>query len=299
MPPRAAALQGAREIGFTVLSISVSLVAVFLPILLMGGIVGRLFREFAAVLSVAIVISLVVSLTTTPMMCGALLRPRRPTAPERRRGPARSRARRHGERLPPRPRLGAAAPALDAGASRCSPWRSTCSLFAVVPKGFFPQQDTGRLAGGIQAAQDISFQAMSEKLRDGGRRRSRANPTSRACSASPAAAAVAAAAPQHRRASSSTLTPPETRSADRRRGARAAARPAGAASRARRRSSSRCRTCASAGGPATRSTSTRCRPAAWTSSPTRAPRCSRSSAACRSSSTSAATSRTAASRRRW
>src|SRR5262249_44804743 len=74
MAPRAAALQGAREIGFTVLSISVSLVAVFLPILLMGGIIGRLFREFAAVLTAAIVISLVVSLTTTPMMCGALLR---------------------------------------------------------------------------------------------------------------------------------------------------------------------------------------------------------------------------------
>ncbi len=76
MPPFAAALQGAREVGFTVLSMSLSLIAVFIPILLMGGIVGRLFREFAVTLSVAILVSLVVSLTTTPMMCARLLRPR-------------------------------------------------------------------------------------------------------------------------------------------------------------------------------------------------------------------------------
>ena len=75
MPPHEAALQGAREVGFTVLSMSLSLIAVFIPILLMGGIVGRLFREFAVTLSVAILVSLVVSLTTTPMMCARLLRP--------------------------------------------------------------------------------------------------------------------------------------------------------------------------------------------------------------------------------
>src|SRR5207247_4183848 len=78
MTPLEAALKGAREVGFTVLSISISLVAVFLPILLMGGIVGRLFREFAVVLSTAILVSLVVSLTTTPMMCARLLRHQKP-----------------------------------------------------------------------------------------------------------------------------------------------------------------------------------------------------------------------------
>src|SRR5205085_6753532 len=79
MPRRLAALRGAREVGFTVLSMSISLVAVFLPILLMGGIIGRLFREFAVVLSVAVLISLVVSLTATPMMCALLLRSREET----------------------------------------------------------------------------------------------------------------------------------------------------------------------------------------------------------------------------
>ena len=162
MKPRAAALQGAREIGFTVLSISVSLVAVFLPILLMGGIIGRLFREFAAVLTAAVLISLVVSLTTTPMMCGSLLR-HEPDDPNRRRG-IRERA----------------IDGMTAGYRHGLGWvlrhpflmllvtlgtvALSVKLFMVVPKGFFPQQDTGRLAGGIQAAQDISFQSMSEKL---------------------------------------------------------------------------------------------------------------------------------------
>ena len=162
MKPRAAALLGAREIGFTVLSISVSLVAVFLPILLMGGIIGRLFREFAAVLTAAVLISLVVSLTTTPMMCGALLR-HEPDDPNRRRS-IRERA----------------LDGMTAGYRHGLGWvlrhpflmllvtlgtvALSVKLFMVVPKGFFPQQDTGRLAGGIQAAQDISFQSMSEKL---------------------------------------------------------------------------------------------------------------------------------------
>jgi multidrug efflux pump len=162
MKPREAALQGAREIGFTVLSISVSLVAVFLPILLMGGIIGRLFREFAAVLTAAVVISLVVSLTTTPMMCGSLLR-HEVEDPNRRRS-VRERALdgmttgyRHGLGWVLRHPFLMLLVTLGTVAL-------SVKLFMVVPKGFFPQQDTGRLAGGIQAAQDISFQSMSDKL---------------------------------------------------------------------------------------------------------------------------------------
>jgi len=164
MPRREAALQGAREIGFTVLSMSVSLVAVFLPILLMGGIIGRLFREFAAVLTAAIAISLVVSLTTTPMMCGTLLR-HVPEKPGRRRGvrdrvlDGMTNGYRHGLGWVLRhPLLMLIVTLLTVALS--------VQLFRIVPKGFFPQQDTGRLAGGIQAAQDISFQSMSEKLRE-------------------------------------------------------------------------------------------------------------------------------------
>jgi multidrug efflux pump len=162
MKPREAALQGAREIGFTVLSISVSLVAVFLPILLMGGIIGRLFREFAAVLTAAVVISLVVSLTTTPMMCGALLRPE-PDDPNRRRSirerglDGMTTGYRHGLGWVLRHPFLMLLVTLGTVAL-------SVKLFMVVPKGFFPQQDTGRLAGGIQAAQDISFQSMSDKL---------------------------------------------------------------------------------------------------------------------------------------
>jgi len=165
LPPREAALRGASEIGFTVLSMSISLVAVFIPILLMGGMVGRLFREFAATLTIAIAISLVVSMTTTPMMCGLLLR--------------REGGERHGRlyRVSGRvldglldayrrslgwalhhPRLMIAATALMVVLN--------VTLFMIVPKGFFPQQDTGRLVGGIQAAQDVSFQAMQRKLQE-------------------------------------------------------------------------------------------------------------------------------------
>jgi multidrug efflux pump len=164
MRPRDAALQGAREIGFTVLSISVSLVAVFLPILLMGGIIGRLFREFAAVLTTAIVISLVVSLTTTPMMCGALLR-QEPDHANRRRGlrertlDGMASGYRHGLGWVLRHPLLMLLVTLGTVAL-------SVKLFVLVPKGFFPQQDTGRIAGGIQAAQDISFTSMSEKLAD-------------------------------------------------------------------------------------------------------------------------------------
>jgi multidrug efflux pump len=163
MRPFEAALQGAREVAFTVVSMSVSLVAVFIPILFMGGIVGRLFREFAVTLSVAIGISLAVSLSTTPMMCSRLLR----RASERKQG----RVARWSER---------AFDSVHRGYDRSLkwalgfPWLMVLVFFATValniymymniPKGFFPQQDTGRLIGFVRADQSISFQAMREKL---------------------------------------------------------------------------------------------------------------------------------------
>jgi multidrug efflux pump len=165
-PPMEAALVGTREVGFTVLSMSLSLIAVFIPILLMGGIIGRLFREFAVTLSVAIVISLVLSLTTTPMMAARLLR--RETRTEK---PGRL------SRLSQR-----AFEKLQHGYQRSLAWALRHSLFMMlllaatvclnvylyidIPKGFFPQQDTGRLSGSIQADQGISFQAMQKKLDD-------------------------------------------------------------------------------------------------------------------------------------
>jgi multidrug efflux pump len=165
VPPGRAALLGAREVGFTVLSMSLSLIAVFIPILLMGGIVGRLFREFAVTLSVAILVSLVISLTTTPMMCARLLR----REPERKRG----RLYQASERW---------FAAMLWGYEKTLGWAlrhawlmivvlaaTICLnvyLYVIVPKGFFPQQDTGRLTGSIQADQSISFQAMQKKLAD-------------------------------------------------------------------------------------------------------------------------------------
>jgi multidrug efflux pump len=160
-----AALLGAREVGFTVLSISLSLVAVFIPLLFMGGQVGRLFREFAVTLSAAVMISLVISLTTTPMMCAWLLRP---DAHERRPG----RVARWFER-------GFAW--TQRGYEHSLDWALSARwlvllilvlviglngyLFTMIPKGFFPQQDTGQIQGGLRADQSISFQAMQEKLR--------------------------------------------------------------------------------------------------------------------------------------
>src|SRR6266496_1248739 len=163
MRPVQAAFRGAREIGFTVLSMSTSLVAVFIPILMMGGIVGRLFREFAVTLSAAIVVSLLVSLSTTPMMCALLLRSRE----DSRHG----RAYRIGERAfgallrvyevtlgwvlrHPRTML-----AITLGTIGLNVY-----LFVIVPKGFFPQQDVGRIVGNIQAEQDISFPALRRKM---------------------------------------------------------------------------------------------------------------------------------------
>jgi multidrug efflux pump len=160
-----AALLGAREVGFTVLSISLSLVAVFIPLLFMGGQVGRLFREFAVTLSAAVLISLVISLTTTPMMCAWLLKPRTDDRP-----PGRlARLFEHGFAR------------LHRGYEISLDWAIgsvwlvmlilvtviglNVYLFSAAPKGFFPQQDTGQIRGGIRADQSISFQAMQGKLR--------------------------------------------------------------------------------------------------------------------------------------
>ena len=162
IPPMQAALRGAEEIGFTVLSMTISLIAVFIPILLMGGIVGRLFREFAVVLSVAITISMLVSLTATPMMCSRLLKVKHT----------------HGrlynwsesffrwiistyssalQVVLNHPALTMVLMAVTMGVN--------VYLYVKIPKGFFPQQDTGRLMGGIQGQQHISFAALSEKVR--------------------------------------------------------------------------------------------------------------------------------------
>jgi multidrug efflux pump len=160
-----AALLGAREVGFTVLSMSTSLVAVFIPILLMGGIVGRLFEEFAITLSIAVMVSLVVSLTMTPMMCARIL----PPSHARRREPGR--IARLAEGLF-QTMLNFYARSL-AFALRYSFLTVlvllativlNVYLYIIISKGFFPQQDTGRLIGGIQADQSISFQLMSKKF---------------------------------------------------------------------------------------------------------------------------------------
>ncbi len=163
MPRFQAAVQGAREVGFTVLSMSVSLIAVFVPILLMGGIVGRYFREFAVTLSVAILVSLVISLTTTPMMCAYLVRPRRDEA--------QGRLHRASEWVFQR-MLGVYERTLGWALRHSAVMvlillavlALNVELFRIIPKGFFPQQDTGRVIGGIQADQSISFQLMRQKL---------------------------------------------------------------------------------------------------------------------------------------
>jgi multidrug efflux pump len=165
MPRMQAALIGAREVGFTVLSMSLSLIAVFLPILLMGGIVGRLFREFSVTLSVAILVSLAVSLTTTPMMCARLLRHDSKKTPGRF-AQASQRAFDAVHRFYERTlRAALAAP----GLTIFTLFATVCLnifLYIQVPKGFFPNEDTGRLVGGIRADQSISFQAMSGKMKD-------------------------------------------------------------------------------------------------------------------------------------
>jgi len=163
MLPREAALQGAQEIGFTVLSMSTSLVAVFIPILLMGGMVGRLFREFAVTLSVAIAVSLAVSLTTTPMMCAALLRPNRNSAHGRLYRASEGIFNWMRLRYEISLRWALRHPRFMLILILITVVTNVC-LFIVIPKGFFPEQDTGRIGGTIQAEQDISFQAMKAKL---------------------------------------------------------------------------------------------------------------------------------------
>ena len=163
IPPFQAAMMGAREIGFTVISMSTSLVAVFIPILLMGGIVGRLFREFAIVLSVAVGISLLVSLSTTPMMCALFLR--RDTGKH---GRIYNFAERSFDRLVAFYDLGLR------WVLRHQPLMLfitiltmfvSVGLYVYTPKGFFPQQDVGRINGFIQADQDVSFASMRDKVK--------------------------------------------------------------------------------------------------------------------------------------
>jgi multidrug efflux pump len=161
MPRREAALQGAKEVGFTIVSITLSLIAVFLPILLMGGIVGRLFREFALTLSLAILVSLVISLTTTPMLCALFLKvaPPKPANPSRRKS--------FGERV--RGFYGRTLGwTLDHNFLVLTILVATVALNVVlliaIPKGFFPTQDTSRMIGSLQADQSVSFQSMSGKL---------------------------------------------------------------------------------------------------------------------------------------
>ena len=171
MTPVEAALKGAHEVGFTVLSISLSLVAVFTPILLMGGIVGRLFREFAVTLSTAILVSLVISLTTTPMMCARLLRPAsaKATADRQDRGRKWRGLSQLSEKFFGQVvefykrslRVVLQHPAITLGVF-ITTIVATGYLFVVVPKGFFPQQDNGTVFGGMQGSQDASFQAMQQ-----------------------------------------------------------------------------------------------------------------------------------------
>ncbi|MGC6387702.1 multidrug efflux RND transporter permease subunit MdtC [Ewingella sp. S1.OA.A_B6] len=164
MKPIEAALQGVREVGFTVLSMSLSLVAVFIPLLLMSGLPGRLFREFAVTLSVAIGISLLVSLTLTPMMCAWLLRPSALPQPPRKRGVSRLLLRMqqsYGRSLNWVLNHARWVSVVLLATIALNIW-----LYIAIPKTFFPEQDTGRLMGFIQADQSISFQAMKGKMSD-------------------------------------------------------------------------------------------------------------------------------------
>ena len=160
MRPVEAALKGAREVAFTVLSISISLVAVFTPILLMGGIVGRLFREFAVTLSTAILVSLVISLTTTPMMCARLLRQdRQSKKPGRLSKLSENVFAWISERYKSSLQFVLRHPATTL-CVLIATIAATGFLFVMVPKGFFPEQDNGTVFGGMQGSQDASFQTM-------------------------------------------------------------------------------------------------------------------------------------------
>ena len=163
MRPMEAAMKGAGEIGFTIVSISVSLVAVFIPLLLMGGIVGRLFREFAITVTLAIGVSLLVSLTLTPMLCSRFIRPVRPEEHGRV-----FRFFEHGfDALARGYRRGLLLALRHEGATLgvfLLTIAATVALFVVIPKGFFPQQDTGFISGFAESAQDSSSAAMNRRL---------------------------------------------------------------------------------------------------------------------------------------
>ena len=180
MKPLEAALQGAQEIGFTVMSISLSLVAVFIPILLMGGIVGRLFREFAVTLSVAIGVSLVISLTATPMMCAKLLPPHDQVPPWTSVPVERTWVRRDPEGVREVARLGLAAPAVHDRRDAGDHGRDDLLCTRRFPRDFFLSRTRAGSTGTIQADQDTSFQAMQKKLGRVRRRPSCRIPTSRA-----------------------------------------------------------------------------------------------------------------------
>ncbi len=163
MSPLEASLKGANEVGFTVLSMSISLIAVFIPILLMGGIVGRLFREFAMTISIAIMISLAISLATTPMMCAVLLRGHS----DQGHGRLYHISERFFDRMLDFYRRTLTVSLRHPGAIMlilAAVLGLNFYLYDVIPKGFFPQQDTGRVIGSIQADQSISFQLMQQKL---------------------------------------------------------------------------------------------------------------------------------------
>jgi multidrug efflux pump len=162
MGPYEASLVGSKEVAFTVVSMSVSLVAVFIPILFMGGMVGRLFNEFAMVLSIAILISLLLSLTSTPTLCAIMLR----AAPKKASGRPGLAARAFGVLHRGYEKslfLALSHPRLMLTATVCA-LAGAVWLYVAIPKGFFPEQDTGRVMGFIQAAPDTSFQAMDKKL---------------------------------------------------------------------------------------------------------------------------------------
>ena len=165
LSPVQAAFRGAREIGFTVLSMSTSLVAVFIPILMMGGIVGRLFREFAVTLSIAIGVSLIVSLTTTPTMCAQMLK----SLHEEKHGRAYRLSQKIFDTIQEIYRVSLGWVLRHQFAILLVTIGTACLsvyLFKQVPKGFFPQQDTGRVFGTVLAAEDISFDAMKEKMKE-------------------------------------------------------------------------------------------------------------------------------------
>jgi multidrug efflux pump len=238
MPPMDAALASAREVGFTVLSMSLSLIAVFIPILFMGDLVGRFFREFAVTLSFAILISLVVSLTLTPMMCAYLLR-------QQRGGPRLLRKRRLFKLL-----RGGYAKSLGWALAHplivilmlAATVGLNVYLYITIPKGFFPQQDVGRMMGFLRADQTTSFQAMQDKM-------AQVVDVVRADPAVSARATPASCSSRSSRSRSATACRPSSRACDRRPRRSPASTP----------SSCRCRTCGSAGGREPAPTSSPCR----------------------------------------